>query len=41
MLSVRPDKPVDPLTVAVSHEIDLIARELELPYFLAPHNIYK
>ena len=35
MLSVRPDKPVDPLTIAVSREIDRIARELELPYFLA------
>ena len=35
MLSVRPDKPVDLLTVAVSREIDLIARELALPYFLA------
>ena len=35
MLSVRPDKPVDPLTMAVSREIDLIAQELKLPYFLA------
>lgn len=35
MLSVRPDKPVDPLTIAASREIDLIARELNLPYFLA------
>jgi len=35
MLSVRPDKPVDPLTVAVSREIDRIARELKVPYFLA------
>jgi predicted nucleotidyltransferase len=35
MLSVRPDKPVDPLTIAVSREVDLIARELALPYFLA------
>jgi predicted nucleotidyltransferase len=35
MLSVRPDKPVDPLTIAVSREIDRIARDLKLPYFLA------
>ncbi|OGA41973.1 MAG: hypothetical protein A3G24_21785, partial [Betaproteobacteria bacterium RIFCSPLOWO2_12_FULL_62_13] len=35
MLSVKPDRPVDALTVAVSREIDSIARELKLPYFLA------
>lgn len=35
MLFARPDKPVDPLTVAISREIDNIGRELALPYFLA------
>lgn len=35
MLSIKPDRPVDALTVAVSREIDHIARELKLPYFLA------
>lgn len=35
MLCVRPDKSVDALTIAVSREIDNIARELALPYFLA------
>mgnify|MGYP001579383480 CR=1 FL=1 len=34
-LSVKPDRPVDALTVAVSREIDSLARELKLPYFLA------
>lgn len=34
-LSVKSDRPVDALTAAVSREIDHIARELQLPYFLA------
>jgi len=35
MLSVKPERPVDALTIAVSREIDRVARDLELPYFLA------
>ena len=35
ILSVRLDRPVDPLTVAVSREVDIVARELQLPYFVA------
>jgi predicted nucleotidyltransferase len=35
MLSVGSDRPVDPLTVAVSRAIDEAARALKLPYFLA------
>lgn len=35
MLSVSSDRPVDPLTVAVSRAIDDAARALKLPYFLA------
>ena len=34
-LSVKPDRPVDPLIIAVSREIESLARELKLPYFLA------
>lgn len=34
-LSVRPNRPVDPLTVAVSREIISLARKLDLQYFLA------
>ena len=33
--SVRPDRPVDPLTVAVLREIISLARKLDLQYFLA------
>lgn len=35
MLSVKSERPVDALTVAVSRELDRVARDLELPYFLA------
>lgn len=35
MLFVILDRPVDPLTVHVSREIDRVARELNLAYFLA------
>lgn len=35
MLSVRPDRPVEAITVAVSREIAQLAQELKLPYFLA------
>lgn len=35
MLSVKANCPVDPLTVAVLREIDGVARELQLPYFMA------
>lgn len=35
MLSVKSDRPVDPLTIAASRAIDRAARELDLPYFLA------
>jgi predicted nucleotidyltransferase len=34
MLFIKPDCPVDALTVAVSREIDQVARELNVPYFL-------
>src|SRR5947207_1011632 len=34
MLSVRPDRPVDPLTLAVMREVDALLREQRLPYFL-------
>jgi predicted nucleotidyltransferase len=35
MLSVKPDRPVDPLTLAVLRAIAGITRELGLPYFVA------
>lgn len=35
MLSVRPDRPVDPITVAVLRAVDRVANELDLPYFVA------
>lgn len=35
MLSVKPEHPVDALTIAVSREIDRVVRDLGLPYFLA------
>lgn len=35
MLSVKSDRPVDALTIAVSRAVDRVIRELELPYFLA------
>ncbi len=35
MLSVKPERPVDALTIAVVREIDHVARELEVAYFLA------
>lgn len=35
MLSVRSDRPVDPLTVAAARAIDDAARAFNLPYFLA------
>ena len=34
MLSIKPERPVDALTIAVSREIDRVARDLGLPYFL-------
>lgn len=34
MVSVRSDRPVDAITVAVSREIAKVAQELKLPYFL-------
>lgn len=34
MLSVKSDRPVDPITVAVIREIDSLAVELNLPYFV-------
>ena len=34
MLSVRPDRPVDPITVAVMRVIDSLTNELGLPYFV-------
>jgi predicted nucleotidyltransferase len=35
MLCVRPDRPVDPLTIAVLHEVNSVVSELGLPYFVA------
>lgn len=35
MLSVKPDRPVDPLTLAVLRAIAGTTRELGLPYFVA------
>lgn len=35
MLSVRPERPVDPLTIAVIRAFDAAARALNLQYFLA------
>ena len=34
MLCVRPDRPIDPLTLAVMREVDKLVKELGLPYFL-------
>ena len=34
MVSIKPDRPIDRLTVAVMREIDALAHELELPYFV-------
>lgn len=34
MLSVKPDRPVAPLTVAVMREVDVLAKELKLTYFV-------
>lgn len=34
MLCVKPDRPVDPITVSIMREIDAVAKELNLPYFL-------
>lgn len=35
MLSVRPDRPIAPQTLAVLRDIDRLALELDLPYFVA------
>jgi hypothetical protein len=34
MLSVKPDRPVDPLTLSVMREVDNLVNELESPYFV-------
>lgn len=34
MLSVKPDRPVAPLTVAVMREVDVLMKELKLTYFV-------
>jgi len=34
MLSVKPDRPIDPLALAVMREVDALVRELGLAYFL-------
>ena len=34
MLCVKLDRPVDPVAVSVMREVDTVAKELHLPYFL-------
>ncbi len=34
MLSVKPDRPVDPLILAVMREVDTLAKEIKLRYFV-------
>lgn len=34
MLSIKPDRPIAPLTLAVMREVDALIRELELTYFI-------
>lgn len=34
MLCVKPDRPVDPITVSIMREIDAVAKEMNLSYFL-------
>jgi hypothetical protein len=34
MLCVTSDRPVDPIAVSVMREIDAVATDLHLPYFL-------
>lgn len=34
MLCVKPDRPIDPLTLALMREVDMLSQELGLPYFL-------
>ena len=34
MLSVKADRPVDPLTLAVMREVDALARQMKLTYFV-------
>lgn len=35
MLYVNPNRPVEPMVIAIVREFDRLAKELELPYFLA------
>ncbi len=35
MLCVKPDRPVDPVILAILREVDLLTGELALPYFVA------
>lgn len=34
MLSVKPDRPVDSLTLAVMRDVDALVREMRLTYFV-------
>ena len=34
MLSIKADRPIAPLTLAVMHEVDALARQLKLAYFI-------